>query len=870
MSDANPRIHDRDQKTLKIWQQNINKSRTCQHDLVSSGRLTREGIDIIALQEPSINEFGNTVSARDWSIIFPTKHTSEPTKTRSIILIRSNLITDKWSQIDINSEDITAVEIQGDWGTLAIFNAYIDCDHDRALEEMAKVTRAYEGNSEQNPGQRKHIIWLGDFNRHHPRWDKPTDTRLFTREALINAEKLINLVANAGLDFALPPQKPTHRHNVTKKWTRLDQVFISDHSIDALTTCDTVRKSPGICTDHLPILTELNMPLTRAPIKSIENFREVDWDKFRIELRAQLNPLGNPRTIEDQQGLDAECSGVTDAIQNTIAAKVPKSEISPKSKRWWSKELTGLRRNMNKLGRKASKLREYPDHRIHAEYEEAKKTYAKEIERSKRHHWRDWLERAVDPDIWTAHRYVSMAAADCNGARIPTLRAKVGESESSAVTNEEKSKLLVKTFFPPKPTTVGEVGDMDEDGQSEELEPEPICEMNKITRTQIGRHLAKLKPYKAPGPDGIPNIVLTRCADLLIDRLYFIFNAMVTRGLFYEPWKRFTTVVLRKPGKPKYNVPKAYRPIALINTLVKVLTAVLAEQLMYFAEHHHLLPANHFGGRKGRNATDAVQLLTHNIKNAWRKGEVTSVLFLDIEGAFPNAANEQLVKNLAKRKIPRVLISFIENMLKDRTTVLRFDGYTSGAITLNNGIGQGDPLSMALYQFYNADLLDIPEGPDEGAIAYVDDAILMATGTNFHLTHEKLARMMTRKGGALEWAEKHNSRFEYSKLALMDFAHQNKKMDRPPLALPNVEIKPVESTKYLGVYLDQCLLGKEQLAYVIGKGANWAAQIRRVSRPSWGLTPSAARKLYMGVAMPRILYGVETWCAPPREGKTDA
>ena len=130
MNDANPRIHDRNQKTLKIWQQNINKSSTCQHDLVSSRRLTREGIDIVALQEPSINSFGNTVSARDWSIIFPTKHISEPTKTRSIILIRSNLITDKWSQIDIDTEDVTAVEIKGEWGTLAIFNAYIDCNHD--------------------------------------------------------------------------------------------------------------------------------------------------------------------------------------------------------------------------------------------------------------------------------------------------------------------------------------------------------------------------------------------------------------------------------------------------------------------------------------------------------------------------------------------------------------------------------------------------------------------------------------------------------------------------------------------------------------------------------------------------------------------
>jgi hypothetical protein len=59
--------------------------------------------------------------------------------------------------------------------------------------------------------------------------------------------------------------------------------------------------------------------------------------------------------------------------------------------------------------------------------------------------------------------------------------------------------------------------------------------MNKLTRDQISRHLAKLKPYKAPGPDGIPNIVLTKCADLCLDRLYNIYNAMIKHAYSTNP-----------------------------------------------------------------------------------------------------------------------------------------------------------------------------------------------------------------------------------------------------------------------------------------------------------------------------------------------
>lgn len=56
-------------------------------------------------------------------------------------------------------------------------------------------------------------------------------------------------------------------------------------------------------------------------------------------------------------------------------------------------------------------------------------------------------------------------------------------------------------------------------------------------------------------------------------------------------------VVLRKPGKPDYSVPGAYRPISLLNTLGKLLEAVVARRLSYLTEKHGLLPDTQFGGR---------------------------------------------------------------------------------------------------------------------------------------------------------------------------------------------------------------------------------------------------------------------------------
>jgi len=48
----------------------------------------------------------------------------------------------------------------------------------------------------------------------------------------------------------------------------------------------------------------------------------------------------------------------------------------------------------------------------------------------------------------------------------------------------------------------------------------------------------------------------------------------------------------------------------------------------------------------------------------------------------------------------------------------------------------------------------------------------------------------------------------------------------------------------------------------VEKGAKWTAQIRRLTRPTWGITPKYAKWLYISVALPRILYAADVWCTP--------
>ena len=232
---------------------------------------------------------------------------------------------------------------------------------------------------------------------------------------------------------------------------------------------------------------------------------------------------------------------------------------------------------------------------------------------------------------------------------------------------------------------------------------------------------------------------------------------------------------------------------------------------------------------------------------------MVSVLFLNIEGAFPNAVNKKLLENMERQKVPTKIVKFINNMLKGRATCLKFDDHELEPISLDNGIGQGDPLSMIFYQYYNADLLDIPNLPNEMAAAYVDDAILVAMAPTFEGAHTILEETMMRKGGAMEWARRHNLKFKMTKLALLNFSHHSKAAESTPLTIADTKVTASTSVKYLGIYLDQHLNWKEQIVHAQKKGTNWAMQIRRVVRPRWGLSPKNARRLYTSVALPSVM-----------------
>lgn len=90
-----------------------------------------------------------------------------------------------------------------------------------------------------------------------------------------------------------------------------------------------------------------------------------------------------------------------------------------------------------------------------------------------------------------------------------------------------------------------------------------VCsKINNVTFDQnsIRKLLRNMKLVKAPGPDGISNIVLKSCADIVASYLLIIFMKSPESGRLLDNWKFVNLVAVHKNVKTKMPRTTAHFP----------------------------------------------------------------------------------------------------------------------------------------------------------------------------------------------------------------------------------------------------------------------------------------------------------------------
>jgi hypothetical protein len=441
----------------------------------------------------------------------------------------------------------------------------------------------------------------------------------------------------------------------------------------------------------------------------------------------------------------------------------------------------------------------------------------------------------------------------------PDLKNKQGTLASET---SEKMEVLQEAFFPKPP----EADLSDTQGY---IYPPAKGNWVPITEHEVRTAIQMVPQDKAPGEDQIPNRILKAAQESLVPILTTVFNSSLNLQYCPKAFKKSITVSLRKPGKSDYTEPKSYRPVALMNTLGKIMDTVLARRIQHISETCELLPHTHMGGRKNLSCEHAIHLLMEKVYKAWRRKKVASLLMLDVSGAFDNVSHARLLHNLRKRGLPLQLVQWIQSYLSNRRSRIKLDEGIGPEFEVRTGIPQGSPLSPILYLFYNADLLEIGIG---GALVtgYIDDVAIMIEGGSTALNNSVLTAIDQK---AARRAQMHASVFAPQKYELIHFIHRRDTMKFKDKMLGltlrigdhDQVVEAKQNALYLGVWLDSELSGKAHLDKAVARATKSIQALSAITGSTWGATREQILKLYKAVVIPGMLYACSTWYIPSEE-----
>ena len=103
---------------------------------------------------------------------------------------------------------------------------------------------------------------------------------LFRSGASTAMQTLIALLEDHNMVMLLPKGIPTLQSMATKNWTRVDNVFTMHNMEQLVVICNTDPRQRGPSTDHVPVLTTLDLEVPATVAMSHRNYRATDWSKF--------------------------------------------------------------------------------------------------------------------------------------------------------------------------------------------------------------------------------------------------------------------------------------------------------------------------------------------------------------------------------------------------------------------------------------------------------------------------------------------------------------------------------------------------------------------------------------------------------------
>lgn len=334
----------------------------------------------------------------------------------------------------------------------------------------------------------------------------------------------------------------------------------------------------------------------------------------------------------------------------------------------------------------------------------------------------------------------------------------------------------------------------------------------------------------------------------LLEETLILVNKILSQHKIPIKWKTTTLILLFKKGNKKD--PVNYRGITLLDTMLKVLTKIIANKInLYttFSEEQQ-------GFRSGRSCTDAIFVMRQIVEKSIEYKKPAYLCFIDIQKAFDCIQLPDILYLLEQRGIPTYIIKTIEDIYSDNKTQARINGQLTDTIPINSGIRQGDSLSPLLFNIIMDEIIKNVKNrkgykmgnKELKIICYADDAVLLAE------SEDDLQRLLHVFNTT---AKRFNLIISHKKSICMTTSIEPK---RCKLELDGKIIQQEMTFKYLGIDLTNYGNVEQEVRKRVIKGNQIAGCLNDTIWKNKHLQIETKTRIYKTAVRPIITYQAET------------
>jgi hypothetical protein len=803
--------------------------------------------DLLCVQEPWFNPVGtarcdNMIQGKDvlggaanpkWRLAYPSFTNGQRAKVMTYIRLHDcfSKFKPNLCQLIVRNDLVThpcllITDIRIGTYYWRVINFYNDTDDPSALNTLLSL----------DLDATVPTLIMGNFNLHSPSWS-PGGWQMSR-----HAARLEEWMATQTFDLITKPRIPTRMGEGGARNSTIDLVWHNMAAqIQGTFLGAEVNFGASVGLDHALIHTIAStpVPIYRAKVDRTERFDTdigaEEWDEWERLLRFYLPPL---TPLHNHSQVDAAVDAIYVAFNEACKATMKTVGTAPGfNSRWWNDECRTAARAMR-------------EGFWTEEEQRAANKHLKKVVREAKRQWAD--EYITTANVWE----VAAWRHGRQSSHIPALR---NHANALVYEHEELASLLSERFFAEEAEPILTWFHDDPD-------PRPTRPFVPFTEEELNDLLRLTANKLAPGTSGIGWFLLKKGWEVVKDHLLDIYNACFTLGHHPARWREAKVVVIPKPDKPDYSLPKAHRPISLLETMSKLLEKAVAKRMQFNIVKYELIQANQFGGRAHSSCLDAGLALLHDVQEAHRQGLKCGILLFDVRGFFDNVNHGRMTAILENLGYPSELVRWSEAFLKDRKVRLAFNNIIAEERGQPIGVPQGSPLSPVYLITYTSSLLAKMKGWNNSSLGmYVDDGILFACAEDWG----DVSRVLTARYSVCEeWLRRSGLAIEPDKTELLFFQkpYECNAIPAPTwLILPDPAtqsyyvVLPVENLRYLGFFINRRLKWEHHVRIMCNRARASIKALQVLGNSIRGLSMANWRLVLNAVCLPVLAYGSQLW-----------